>query len=560
VRGPAGPVLRRPRLLAATLAAGCAIGVTAAAPAASATPATSPTTSAPGDDHSGAVGLGKGGSDRGERGKGLGGGPGGHGERGKPRTVVTTDMEQDDLASLIRYLLYTNDVETQGLVYSSGRFHWSGDGKGTLFFLPGREYTTPQTSWRWTGTRTIQDQVLPAYAAVYPNLRRHDPDYPTPRQLLSTVKIGNIEFENEMAKDTEGSDLIRGLLLDRDPRPLYLQAWAGTNTIARALKSIEDRYSASPRWPQLKKALSEKAVILASGFQDETYEQYIAPNWPDIRVENLQAGYATWGYNCDFAGTGVNNRGLPEDRVYFRGPWIRENIQIGPLGSLYRSWLDGQSMPGDHLDIFGDPELAKTGWCPPFGPYDFLSEGDNVAFNPLLDTGIQAPENPRLGGWGGRLTRTSASPELWTLVPTEKDPSGADVEDYTTLRWAGAAQNDFAARMRWTLTPRYRDGNHAPRVAVAAGDTVRARAGSTVTFRALTADPDRDRVTTRWWQYLEEGTYPGTVAVTDRGHGLASVAVPADAKRGQTISVILQGTDDGEFPLTRYDRVIIRVS
>jgi hypothetical protein len=28
---------------------------------------------------------------------------------------------------------------------------------------------------------------------------------------------------------------------------------------------------------------------------------------------------------------------------------------------------------------------------------------------------------------------------------------------------------------------------------------------------------------------------------------------------GQTISVILQGTDDGEFPLTRYDRVIIRV-
>ena len=30
----------------------------------------------------------------------------------KPRTVVTTDMEQDDLASLIRYLLYTNDLDT----------------------------------------------------------------------------------------------------------------------------------------------------------------------------------------------------------------------------------------------------------------------------------------------------------------------------------------------------------------------------------------------------------------------------------------------------------------
>src|SRR4051812_18848685 len=78
----------------------------------------------------------------------------------KPRTVVTTDMEQDDLASLIRYLLYTDDVDTQGIIYTSSRFHWAGDGQGTEFFLPGREYTTPQTSWRWTGTRTIQDQVL----------------------------------------------------------------------------------------------------------------------------------------------------------------------------------------------------------------------------------------------------------------------------------------------------------------------------------------------------------------------------------------------------------------
>src|SRR3954470_5151004 len=89
----------------------------------------------------------------------------------KPRTVVTTDMEQDDYASLIRYLLYTDDLDTEGIVYSSGRFHWAGDGKGTQFFLPGREYTTPQTSWRWTGTRTIQDIALKAYARVYPNLR-----------------------------------------------------------------------------------------------------------------------------------------------------------------------------------------------------------------------------------------------------------------------------------------------------------------------------------------------------------------------------------------------------
>jgi hypothetical protein len=480
------------------------------------------------------------------------------GRTDKPRTVVTTDMEQDDLASLIRYLLYTNDLDTEGIVYTSSKFHWAGDGRGTEFFLPDREYDTPQTSWRWTGTRTIQDQVLPAYARVYPNLRRHDRDYPAPAELLSRVKVGNIVFEGEMSADTAGSNLIRDLLLDRDRRPLYLQAWGGTNTIARALKSIEDRYSATPHWRRIQAAVSAKAVILASGFQDETYAGYIAPHWPGIRVEELSAGYATWGYNCNWTGEG-NVRGLPADRVYFTGAWISRNIQIGPYGSLYRSWLDGQAMPGDPLDIFGDPELAPSGWCKPLGRYDFLSEGDNVAFNPLLDTGIQAPENPRLGGWGGRAVQVSTAPDLWRLAPAEKDAAGADVANYTTLRWAAAAQNDFAARIQWTLTPHYRAANHAPSVRILAGDAVRARPGTAVTLAAQTWDPDRDRVATSWWQYREEGTYPGAAPVTGRG-GRATVTVPADAEPGQTISIILQGTDDGRFPLTRYDRVMIQVA
>jgi hypothetical protein len=481
------------------------------------------------------------------------------GRSDRPRTVVTTDMEQDDLASLIRYLLYTNDLDTRGIVYTSSKFHWAGDGRGTEFFLPDREYDTPQTSWRWTGTRTIQDQVLPAYARVHPNLSRHDRDYPSPAELLSRVKVGNIVFEGDMSADTAGSNLIRDLLLDRDRRPLYLQAWGGTNTIARALKSIEERYAASPHWRRVRAAVSAKAVILASGFQDETYADYIAPHWPGIRVEELSAGYATWGYNCNWTGEG-NVRGLPADRVYFSDEWIRQNIQIGRYGSLYRSWLDGQAMPGDPLDIFGDPELAPGGWCKPLGPYDFLSEGDNVAFNPLLNTGIQASENPRLGGWGGRAVQVTTSPNLWRLVPTEKDASGTDVANYTTLRWAAAAQNDFAARIRWTLTPHYRAANHPPRVRIDAGEAVRARPGTSVTLSAHTWDPDRDRVTTSWWQYREEGTYPGTATVTGGRGGRATVTVPADAEPGQTISIILQGTDDGRFPLTRYDRVMIQVA
>lgn len=253
------------------------------------------------------------------------------------RTVITTDMEQDDLASLIRFLLYTNELDTQGIIYTASRYHWSGDGKGTRFFLPGREYTTPQTAWRWTGTRTIQDKVIPAYADVYQNLSRHDPLYPTPEELLSKVKIGNIDFEGEMHHDTEGSNHIKSLLLNEDSHQLYLQAWGGMNTIARALKSIEDEYSnlTSQCWARTKDAVSRRAVILASGFQDGVYNNYISLQWPQVRVVDLSPGYSSWAYNCDL-GQG-NVRGIPSDGLYFSGDWIKPNIEIGLYRKLYRS-------------------------------------------------------------------------------------------------------------------------------------------------------------------------------------------------------------------------------
>ena len=468
-------------------------------------------------------------------------------------------MESDDLASLVRYILYANDLENQGLVYTSSKYHWEGDGKGTEFFLPNREYNTSQTSWRPTGTTTIEDQLLRAYAEVYPNLRQHDPTYPTPEHLLSITKIGNVDFDGEMSKDTEGSDLIKKLIFDNDPRTLYLQAWGGTNTIARALKSIEDQYSSSRRWNRTKAHISRKVVILASGFQDNTYVEYIAPNWPALRVEELSAAYDTWGFNCN-SGTG-NVRGLPDNNVYFTGEWTKVNIQTGPLGSLYRSWLDGQTTFGnrDQLDVFGDPEKAPGGWCKPMEKYDFLSEGDNVAFNPLLTTGLQDPSNPNLGGWGGRRKQNSTSPDLWVLVDKEKAANGSEVQNWTTDRWIAAAQNDFAARMQWTLKSEYSEGNHAPSVRVVGRETVKAHAGSIVRLSAQVSDPDEDEVKVLWWQYFEEGTYPGNVQVTDAANHSATVKIPADAKSGETISIIVQGTDEGEFPLTRYDRVFVRV-
>lgn len=38
-----------------------------------------------------------------------------------PRTIITTDPELDDLNSMLRLLLYSNEIDIVGLVYSSSR-------------------------------------------------------------------------------------------------------------------------------------------------------------------------------------------------------------------------------------------------------------------------------------------------------------------------------------------------------------------------------------------------------------------------------------------------------
>lgn len=151
----------------------------------------------------------------------------------RPRIVVTADPELDDNNSLIRFLLYSTDMEIEGLIYASSKYHWKGDGKGTKWFVPGREYDRfglnecPCESWRWAEDERFIHDVVEAYEKVYPNLMRHHPNYPTPDYLKSKIKFGNIEFDGDFSKDTPGSDLIKSLILDDKPGPLFITAWGG---------------------------------------------------------------------------------------------------------------------------------------------------------------------------------------------------------------------------------------------------------------------------------------------------------------------------------------------
>jgi hypothetical protein len=117
---------------------------------------------------------------------------------------VTTDGEIDDRCSVIRFLLYSNEFDIQGLIYNSSRFHWLG-----------------QT---WSGVEWIQAQIA-MYSRIYSNLRQNADGYPTPDELRGKVYVGNIKNVSEMDEDTPGADKIMQVLLDDKPGPVYLQVW-----------------------------------------------------------------------------------------------------------------------------------------------------------------------------------------------------------------------------------------------------------------------------------------------------------------------------------------------
>jgi Protein of unknown function (DUF1593) len=485
----------------------------------------------------------------------------------KPRVVVTTDPELDDSNSLVRYLLYSTDFRTEGLVYASSQFHWKGDGTGKKWFVPNREYTRfglnlcPCESWRWAPGERFIDDAVETYERVYPNLRVHDPNYPTPAELKSKIRWGNVEFDGDISKDTPGSDLIRDLLLDDDPEPVYLLAWGGASTIARALKSIQEHHEGTADWPAVRAKVSRKAILSLSGDQDDTYATYIRPNWPDIRSLPIGGGGVALAYGAWAAASA-------ENAVYYTADWTRENISSrGPLGAFYRVWGDGKQMvKGDIFDHFGfsgytTDQLRAMGyvvWTPPRPKGEFIGEGDTYTYLNLIDNGLLGYRDDTRGGWAGPGLANGAPRAMAPGVGRGTGPAARPPSP--DPNFTPAVQNGFAARMKWSVTPTYAGANHEPRVAVRGSSRISARPGETVHLQGVTSDPDGNAVTVKWWQWKDAGTYPGRVTFSNPTSLATSLQVPADATADQTIQLVLEATDNGAPALTRYARVVVSVA
>ncbi len=174
----------------------------------------------------------------------------------RPRVIVTSDGEIDDQCSMIRFLLYSNEWDVEGIVTSSSQYHSHGHN------WPGDDWVEP---------------YLDAYAQVYPNLVNHDALFPTPEYLRERTRLGNVKAEGEMVEITAGSQLIVEVLLDEsDDNPIWLQAWGGSNTIARALKTIEEQH------PEKMAYVAEKMRLFLIWEQDSTYQDYIRPHWGEV--------------------------------------------------------------------------------------------------------------------------------------------------------------------------------------------------------------------------------------------------------------------------------------
>jgi len=417
----------------------------------------------------------------------------------RPRVIATTDGEIDDRCSMVRFLLYANQWDIEGIIHSSSCFHFKGNGKDIK----------PQG---WADEVWLDNQI-DLYEKIYPKLSGHAEGFPTADALRKLVYAGNVVNVGDMSEDTPGSDRIVEILLDDKPGPVYLQAWGGTNTIARALWKIQHEH------PDQVKKVAKKAAIYIILDQDGTFRAYIEPNWPGLQVLGSFRQFAAIAYG--WAGS------IPQpEKSFFEKPWMEKQIlkDHSPLCAVYESNRGA-----------------------------FRSEGDSPSFMHQIDVGLRSLEHPGWGGWGGRFVQEQDGGAVW------RGARDAGNLAKPIWRWAEAFQNDWAARADWCVKD-FDDANHPPLAKVAGPLDRTVKPGQKVTLSAEgSTDPDGDRLKYRWWQYTDVDSAKAKIDIADStSETRAGFVVPDEP--GKTLHIILEVTDDGSPPLTRYQRIVFTIA
>ncbi|KAM0428617.1 hypothetical protein ACHAPT_006978 [Fusarium lateritium] len=460
----------------------------------------------------------------------------------RPRVFVLSDIsnEPDDAESLVRYLTYANQFDTEGLV--------------------------PTTS-TWLRDRVNVDEmhhIVDGYAAAVDNLNAHvhpEHQYPSGEHIRSLIRPGAPVYGMEAVGDniplSEGGKLLKERIEASRAlaEPLWVLCWGGTNVLAQVLSKIRQEYDAPAA-----AALRSKIRVYAISDQDDT-SAWIRTQFPDLfYISSIHAwnqyGLATWAGISGEGHYGFDQGG--PDGTTISKEWVKKTIQIGPLGSTYP-----------------DPE--------------FVFEGDTPTFLYLVQNGLGSREHPHFGSWGGRYAKTDPAEHVNHYGDCADRVEGKDGRIYksnhaTIWRWRNEFQNDFAARIQWSMTKEFSKANHHPVVAIgedfnAEPVAIDVKAGGSVILDASRSyDPDGDVLTFRWLQYQEPSVEIWSAhkwaakaeikSLNEEGSKVEVTIPPADVScvqfrtwkplaRGQVLHLVLEVKDDGVPQLTTYRRVLV---
>lgn len=427
----------------------------------------------------------------------------------RTRVIVLTDIsslragwkEPDDTQSLVRLLLYANDLELEGLIATYSK-HWDGEVK--------KDYL---------------ETVVQAYGHVRANLQLHDSRYPHENELHDMIKAGNPcdgpEYVGESHR-TEGSDWLEAAICRADARPLWIAVWGGTTDLAQALWQTERRLGGEAFRRQL-----SRLRVYSVGDQYAMGSR-VRDRYPDLFYVRSRLGIR-----------GMYKGG---DASLVSDDWLRRHVTEGhgPLGSAYPHYDGG--------DIYSRDVKG-------------IKEGDSPSFLYLLPNGLGDPEQPEWGGWGGRFVQDAAEDESGRHYSDAAEFEGEGLhpdEVYwsSVYRWREAYQRSFQARMDWCVVP----PGAAVRepVCLIAGERERtATAGDEVELDGgASYDPGDKAMRYQWQVYREAGTFGETLELEDVHSPTLRFRVP-NVQTTATLHLILAVTNDGEPPLTAYGRVVL---
>jgi hypothetical protein len=448
----------------------------------------------------------------------------------KLRVLVLTDIENepDDAMSMVRFLTYCNQWDVEGLVATTSVHQ-----------------KNKTAAWRIR-------EIVGAYGQVRDNLLIHESGYPTTNYLFSVIKEGLPAYGLTAVgegHDSPGSELIISTVDKDDPRPVWVPVWGGPNVLAQALWKVR-----ATRSPQALEKFVAKLRVYTVSDQDDS-GPWIRRNFTNLFYIASPGFHPLGGYHnatwTGISGDNFHGRFAGADSNIVSNAWLDEHIRSkGPLGKQY-----------PHME--------------------FLMEGDTPTFLFLINNGLGNPEHPDWGSWGGRYEFYTPPFRKWHLE-AETRPFWADAQDEvlgldgkwhtgnkeTIWRWRTAYQNDFEARMNWSITTNYAAANHPPIAKLNHASELTAKPGDVVRLSAAgSTDPDGNALSYQWIYYPEPGTF--TVSTARTGIPIkietadqmnASFTVPAKFGRPGTLHVILAVTDNGTPALTRYQRVIVTVS